>query len=89
VEAEVLRRLYRFLNPLTGGPDGHGWPFGRELYLSDVYQCLQGIPQVMYIRSAEMYDAPPGGKARGEARQSIDVLIHGVVTSGIHEVTFV
>jgi len=89
VEAEVLRRLYRFLNPLTGGPDGHGWPFGRELYLSDVYQCLQGIPQVMYIRTAEIFDAPPGGKARGEARQSIEVLIHGVIASGIHEVIFV
>ena len=47
VEAEALTRLYRFLNPLTGGADGKGWPFGRDLFTSDVYQCLQGTMFVL------------------------------------------
>lgn len=89
VEAEVLSRLYRFLNPLTGGPDGKGWEFGRELFLSDVYQALQGIPNVQFIRSVEMFAASPGGEPQGPAEESVEVVAHGVIASGVHEVEFV
>jgi predicted phage baseplate assembly protein len=89
VEANVLARLYRFLNPITGGPDGSGWPFGRDLFLSDVYQCLQGMPNVQFIRGVEMYEAEPGGAARGDAIEQLEVLAHGVIASGLHIVEFV
>lgn len=89
VEAEAKARLYRFLNPLTGGPDGTGWPFGRDLFLSDVYQALQGLPHVQFVRSVEMFAAEPGGPARGEAVESLEVVAHAVVASGEHEVVFV
>ena len=89
VEADVLQRLYRFLNPLTGGPDGKGWPFGRDLYVSDVYQCLQGMPNVQFIRSVQMYAARPGGAAQGEAVESLEIIAHGVAVSGAHEIEFV
>jgi predicted phage baseplate assembly protein len=89
VEGEVLRRLYRFLNPLTGGPDGKGWPFGRDLFLSDVYQCLQGVPDVQFIRGVQMFAARPGGAAQGEPVETLEVIAHGVVASGAHEVEFV
>jgi predicted phage baseplate assembly protein len=89
VEAEVLARLYRFLNPLTGGTDGKGWPFGRDLFTSDVYQCLQGMPDVQFIRGVEMYKAQPGGTANGSPVESLEVITHGVIASGVHEVVFV
>ena len=89
VEAEVLARLYRFLNPLTGGSDGKGWPFGRDLFTSDVYQCLQGMPDVQFIRGVEMYKAQPGGEAQGNPVESLEVITHGVIASGIHQVEFV
>ncbi len=89
VEAEVLARLYHFLNPLTGGPDGTGWPFGRDLFVSDVYQCLQGMPEVQFIRGVEMYAAHPGGEARGDPVEFLEVLAHGVIASGLHSVEFV
>lgn len=89
VETEVLARLYRFLNPLTGGPTGKGWEFGRELFLSDVYQSLQGIPNVQFIRNVELFAASPGGGPEGKAEESLDVVAHGVVASGLHEVEFV
>jgi predicted phage baseplate assembly protein len=89
VEAEVFSRLYRYLNPLTGGNDGNGWPFGRDLFVSDVYQSLQGIPNVQFVRNVEMYEASPGGAAEGKALETLEVLTHGVVASGIHEVEFV
>jgi hypothetical protein len=89
VEAVVLARLYRFLNPLVGGPDGNGWPFGRELFVSDVYQSLQGMADVQFIRKVEMYAAGPGGEASGKPVESLDVVTHGVIASGIHEIEFV
>jgi len=89
VEEAILSRLNRFLNPLTGGLDGNGWPFGRNLFLSDVYQCLQGIPGVQFIRSVEMFRTQPGGGPQGEPEDVIDLLAHGVIASGVHQVTFV
>jgi predicted phage baseplate assembly protein len=89
VEAEALRRLYRYLNPLTGGSDGKGWPFGRDLFISDVYQCLQGMPDVQFIRGVEMRAARDGGAGRGEPVESIDVIAHGVIASGVHEIEFI
>jgi len=89
VEAEVLARLHRFLNPLVGGASGEGWAFGRDLFVSDVYQCLQGIRNVQFIRSVEMYAAQPGGAPRGDPVESLEVIAHGVIASGEHTVTFV
>ncbi len=89
VESAIFERLYRFLNPLVGGAGGHGWSFGRDLFVSDVYQSLQGMPNVQFIRNVEMYAAGAGGPAEGKPVESLDVVTHGVVASGIHEVEFV
>jgi predicted phage baseplate assembly protein len=89
LETEVLRRLYRFLNPLTGGADGKGWTFGRDLFVSDIYQSLQGTPNVQFIRGVDMYAAQPGGQGEGESLEVLEVVAHGVVASGLHEVVFV
>lgn len=89
VETEVLARLYRFLNPLVGGPQGTGWPFGRDLFVSDVYQSLQNTPNVQFIRGVEMYAAGEGGAAEGKPVESLEVVSHGVIASGIHEVEFI
>ncbi len=89
VEAEILRRMYRFLNPLTGGLNGKGWQFGRDLFVSEVYQCLQGAPNVQFIRGVELYQAQPGGDAKGDPIETVELLAHGVIASGIHQVEFV
>jgi predicted phage baseplate assembly protein len=89
VETEVLNRLYRFLNPLTGGPDGSGWPFGRDLFVSDIYQSLQGTPHVQFIRSVDMFAASPGGQAEGNSVETLEVVAHGVIASALHQVEFV
>ena len=89
VRNEVLNRLYKYLNPLTGGPTGEGWPFGRELFLSDIYQCLQGVPNILFVRTVDMYAARPTGEPVGEAVESLEILAHGVVASGIHTLEFI
>jgi predicted phage baseplate assembly protein len=89
VEADVLARLYQYFNPLTGGASGSGWPFGRDLFLSDVYQCLQGTASVQFIRGVEVFAAHAGGAAQGEPLEQVEVFAHGVVASGLHSVEFV
>jgi hypothetical protein len=36
----------RFLHPVTGGPLGRGWPFGRPVRRSEVLQLLDELPGV-------------------------------------------
>ncbi|RPJ83662.1 MAG: putative baseplate assembly protein, partial [Acidobacteria bacterium] len=49
VEATVLEELKAFLHPLTGGPHGDGWEFGRDVSASDVYALLEGIEGVDHV----------------------------------------
>jgi predicted phage baseplate assembly protein len=88
VEEEVLGRIYRFLNPLIGGMDGQGWPFGRDLVAPDIYQFLQNIPGVQFIRNVELFVTSAGDGPRGDPVEAVEVVGHGVIASGIHEVVF-
>ncbi len=89
VEADVLARLYKYLNPLVGGANGTGWEFGRDLFVSDVYQSLQGMPNIQFIRNVDMFAANEAGAAEGKPVEDLEVVSHGVIASGIHEVEFV
>jgi predicted phage baseplate assembly protein len=51
VEAEVLERLNAFLHPLTGGPAGTGWPFGRRPHRSDIHALIEAVPGVDHVRA--------------------------------------
>jgi predicted phage baseplate assembly protein len=54
MSAETVRvmafdALGKFLNPLTGGPDGTGWPFGRPVYRSEIYQVIENVAGVTCV----------------------------------------
>lgn len=40
-----------FLHPLTGGPQGQGWGFGRDVHASDVASVITGIVGVDFVRT--------------------------------------
>ncbi|RMH08426.1 MAG: putative baseplate assembly protein [Nitrospirae bacterium] len=91
IQDTVLQRLYRFLNPLTGGVDGRGWPFGRTLYQSDIYQCLQDVPGILAIRTVQLYSVELTGDSEQQKpadNQEISLLSHGVIVSHRHTVEF-
>jgi len=46
VRDRAMAALYRYLNPLTGGPDGQGWPFDADLNAATVFQLLEAIDGV-------------------------------------------
>jgi len=79
--------LYRYLNPYTGGPDGQGWPFGRSLYLSEIYGLLQGIPGVEFVEGVKVYMNEPGEWTPSKpAPPSLRIPKYGVICSGKHQI---
>lgn len=54
--------LFRFLHPLSGGPEAHGWDFGRDVFLSDVAALLEAVPGVDHVAQLDLLldDAPVG-----------------------------
>jgi predicted phage baseplate assembly protein len=59
--------LYRFLNPVTGGLDGQGWPFGRPLNIGEIYSILNAVPEVAGIDQVTLFTADlarPAGPGR-------------------------
>jgi predicted phage baseplate assembly protein len=45
----AVSALNYFLHPLTGGPDGTGWPVGRAVYRSEVMAILNSIAGVAFV----------------------------------------
>jgi predicted phage baseplate assembly protein len=46
---QILSRLESFFDPLAGGPEGTGWPFGRDVHVSEVCQTLEAIAAVDHV----------------------------------------
>lgn len=68
LEAGVRQRaeadLYRYINPYTGGPDGDGWPFGRDLHVSEIYGLLGRIPGVQFVEEVQIAVSEPGSNQK-------------------------
>jgi hypothetical protein len=50
--------LAAFFHPLTGGPpefNQKGWPFGRDVYISEVYHVLEQAAGVDYVNTVSLY----------------------------------
>jgi phage tail-like protein len=65
----ALAALQKFGSPWSGGgregggSEGPGWPFGRALYLSEVYEQLEGIDGVDYVDDVDVIELSTRGEA--------------------------
>jgi hypothetical protein len=57
LEREVQKKLKEFLHPLTGGPNGKGWDFGRPIRISDIYSLLEYTDGVDHVESLLLNDS--------------------------------
>ncbi len=71
ITATALDALYRYLDPLTGGPDGKGWPFGRPVHAGEVYAVLQRVPGVELVDEVLLHPADPLTGRRGDATDRV------------------
>jgi predicted phage baseplate assembly protein len=86
VRADALEALYKYLNPISGGQDGKGWPFGRPVQAGDVYALLQRVRGVDMVEDVRLFGANPVTGERGEETQRLEVDGHSLIFSYEHHV---
>ena len=52
---KLQTHLHRFLNPVTGGSDGQGWPLGRPVQVSDIVTQLQQVSEVHSVGQVQLF----------------------------------
>jgi hypothetical protein len=82
VERRASKALEDFFHPLTGGEDGRGWTFGRDVQISEVFAVLQRVDGVDYVASAELVGAPVGAT-------SLAIGENDLVASGSHDIEMI
>ncbi len=69
MQEKVEEALNTFLDPLDGGPDspdGDGWPFGRTVYRSEIYQQIENVPGVDCVRRVVLAAEGSGARLTGD-----------------------
>ena len=79
--------LYAYFNPVSGGPDHTGWPFGRPVHLGDAYGVLDRLPGVGRVRTVLLYPMSVLTGERGLETERVDVTDLSTVFSVDHQVT--
>jgi predicted phage baseplate assembly protein len=86
VREAALRALYRYLDPISGGPDGTGWPFGRPIQSGEVFAVLQRLAGVDMVEDVRLFGADPVTGERGEPVQRLELSPNALVFSYGHQV---
>jgi predicted phage baseplate assembly protein len=86
VQRSAERDLYRYLNPLIGGPRGNGWPFGRDLSISELYGLLQRVRHVEFVEEVRLVVADRGNAAAESTAARLIVPPFALICSGQHQV---
>jgi predicted phage baseplate assembly protein len=86
VRDAALDALYRYLNPLRGGPDGDGWPFGRPVQYGEVFGVLQHATGDALVEEIRLFAADPITGRRGTPSDRVDVAPGALVFSYQHQV---
>lgn len=73
---KVKTRLTEFFDPVAGGPDSSGWPFGRPVYRSEIFQVIDNVDGVDHVNQLKLNNSDG------------DIVIpkHGLVQSGTHKI---
>ena len=69
LEQRVVDAVVNFFDAHTRGEDGKGWPFGRNVFVSEMYSLLDQLPGVDYVTAITLTTATPGRRlenTRGE-----------------------
>ena len=86
LELAALEALYRYFNPLVGGPDGAGWPFGRPALVGEVHAVLQRVHGAELVEEARLFPANPATGWHGDEVQRLDLGPHQLFLSYEHQV---
>ncbi|AXX32801.1 putative baseplate assembly protein [Actinosynnema pretiosum subsp. pretiosum] len=86
LRSRAVQGLYDYFNPISGGPDGGGWPFGRPVQSGEVFAVLQRLPGVELVEDIRLFGANPVTGERGTAVPRLDLPPNGLAFSYGHQV---
>jgi len=84
VKSDIEKGLKQFLNPLCGGPEKEGWPFGRDVMKSEIYQVIDNISDIDCVNNLTL--RVDEGCATLVC-ENIKIPAHALVYSGEHEIS--
>ena len=85
IREEALEQLNDYLNPLTGGPDGTGWPWGRPVQAGEIFSVLQSVRGVDLVEDVRVFGADPITGDRGQQTPRLELERNSVVFSYAHQ----
>jgi predicted phage baseplate assembly protein len=86
LQEAALRALYAYFDPIVGGPEGTGWPFGRPVNVGEVYSVLQGLRGTELVEDARLFGADPVTGQRGQQTTRLELEPNALVFSYEHQV---
>jgi predicted phage baseplate assembly protein len=86
LERAALAALYDYFSPLTGGPAGGGWPFGRPVQVGEVYAVLGRVLGVDFVEEAVLFRANPVTAEVSDPQDRLDLEPTHLVFSVEHQV---
>ncbi|MGD9997628.1 MAG: putative baseplate assembly protein [Ilumatobacteraceae bacterium] len=89
VRDEAASVLHRYFNPLVGGPDGRGWPWGRPIQSGEAYSALQEIRGVDFVEEIRLFGANPVTGERGHATTRLELNASAIAFSFEHQIRVV
>jgi hypothetical protein len=96
--AQATASLNKFFDPISGGPEGSGWPMGRAVYRSEILALLNALPGVVYVDEVILETVVKSSTSACECCQeqektiatqcgNIKICPHGLVVPGKHHIT--
>jgi len=79
----IVKVLNKILNPI----DSSGWDFGRTVFKSDIYEAINEIKGVEYIR--DLWINVEGGRIKKTIAGDVEIPPYGLVYSGEHEIEII
>jgi hypothetical protein len=81
LDGQIKTTLADFFHPLDGGPQGGGWPFGRDVYASEVHQVIENTPDVDHVERLTLQQETQATEdiAWEDAGDAIATPAHGLV----------
>ena len=87
VRQRAVDALTRYINPLTGGPEGSGWLFDADLNSSAVAQLLETVEGVERVEELLLFEYDlRTGRRLGSGRDTIRLKPHSLFLSAEHQV---
>ena len=87
VRQRALDVLFRYINPLTGGVDGEGWPFDVDLNAAPIAEMLEAIEGVERVEEVLLFEYDlRTGRRYGSGRELIRLDRQSLFLSAHHQV---